>query len=305
MLRYTSLTVSTGATYSYDSNGNQLTKALAGGTITYTWNALNQLTGATVPSVGSESYIYDPFGRRVEKVSPSGTTVYAYDGSALLGTYTATGTPQQQFTPGPGTNSTLAVTQGSASSFYEQDALMSVTSLSSASGSIVDSNSYTAFGTPTTSGNVASQMLFAGMVYDKTTGLYYDNVRYYDPGLGRFISEDPSGMKGGINLYDYTGNDPSTLVDPTGLCGGPSGAPPPPDPNNAQQVTKECQQGFYNSGFGKAVNFMSLGSLVPGWGPDPTESAKEWILAIAGKGGGGKAIPSSSRTDRFMLFCRV
>ncbi len=96
---------------------------------------------------------------------------------------------------------------------------MSVTSLSSASGSIVDSNSYTAFGTPTTSGNVANQMLFAGMVFDKTTGLYYDNARYYDPGLGRFISEDPSGFQGGINLYDYTENQPATMVDPTGRCG--------------------------------------------------------------------------------------
>jgi hypothetical protein len=64
-------------------------------------------------------------------------------------------------------------------------------------------------------------------------------------------------------------------------------------PNNgptSQQINKECLQGFYNSGFGKAVNFMSLGSLVPGWGPDPMGSLKEWGLAIVGKGGGGKAL---------------
>ncbi|MGA9669718.1 MAG: hypothetical protein WBQ94_10935 [Terracidiphilus sp.] len=54
-------------------------------------------------------------------------------------------------------------------------------------------------------------------------------------------------------------------------------------------MTKECLQEFYNSGFGKAVNFMSLGSLVPGWGPDPMGSLKEWGLAIIGKGGGGTA----------------
>jgi hypothetical protein len=62
-------------------------------------------------------------------------------------------------------------------------------------------------------------------------------------------------------------------------------------PNNQrQQITKECLQEFYNSGFGKAVNFMSLGSLIPGWGPDPLGSLKEWGIAVIGKGGGGKAL---------------
>jgi hypothetical protein len=42
-----------------------------------------------------------------------------------------------------------------------------------------------------------------------------------------------------------------------------------------------------NSGFGKAINFMSLGALVPGWDPNPLESLKQWGEAIVGKGGGG------------------
>ena len=61
-------------------------------------------------------------------------------------------------------------------------------------------------------------------------------------------------------------------------------------PNNASQITKQCVNEFYNSSFGKAVNFFSLGALVPGWGPNPLESLQQWGEAIIGKGGGGTAL---------------
>lgn len=46
-------------------------------------------------------------------------------------------------------------------------------------------------------------------------GLFYFNARWYDPGLGRFITEDP--IKHGLNWYAYVGNDPINAIDPTGL----------------------------------------------------------------------------------------
>jgi hypothetical protein len=49
------------------------------------------------------------------------------------------------------------------------------------------------------------------------TGYVYMRSRYYDSGTGRFISEDPSGLAGGINLYIYAGNNPINYRDPTGL----------------------------------------------------------------------------------------
>jgi len=45
----------------------------------------------------------------------------------------------------------------------------------------------------------------------------YYRARYYDPTTGRFISEDPGGLRGGINLYKYVADNPSNLVDPRGL----------------------------------------------------------------------------------------
>ncbi len=49
-----------------------------------------------------------------------------------------------------------------------------------------------------------------------STGLYFYRARYYSPTLQRFISEDPIGFDGGINLYTYAGNQPTGRVDPSG-----------------------------------------------------------------------------------------
>ncbi|PYP21363.1 MAG: hypothetical protein DMD55_20340, partial [Gemmatimonadetes bacterium] len=53
--------------------------------------------------------------------------------------------------------------------------------------------------------------------YDQETGLYHMGARYYDPVLGRWLSEDPAGIAGGTNLYTYAGNDPVNGRDPSGL----------------------------------------------------------------------------------------
>ena len=56
-----------------------------------------------------------------------------------------------------------------------------------------------------------------GREFDKETGLYYYRARYYDPMEGRFVSKDPIGYKGGINIYAYTNNNPLNFTDATGL----------------------------------------------------------------------------------------
>ncbi len=52
---------------------------------------------------------------------------------------------------------------------------------------------------------------------DKESGLYFYRARYYDARLGRFVSADPIGLAGGINLYAYVGNNPIVFYDPMGL----------------------------------------------------------------------------------------
>ena len=70
--------------------------------------------------------------------------------------------------------------------------------------------------------NIATSYRYTGREYDADTGLYYYRSRWYDPEVGRFISEDPIGFAGGdINLYGYVWNNPQSWTDPSGnyACG--------------------------------------------------------------------------------------
>ena len=70
-------------------------------------------------------------------------------------------------------------------------------------------------------GNAASvemPLRFQGQYFDAETGLHYNRFRYYDPQIGRFTTQDPISLAGGINLYQYAPN-PVQWVDPLGLSG--------------------------------------------------------------------------------------
>ncbi|QXP85201.1 RHS repeat-associated core domain-containing protein [Methylococcus sp. Mc7] len=66
---------------------------------------------------------------------------------------------------------------------------------------------------------------YAGMFRHAQSGLYLTLYRAYDPRTGRWLSRDPIGEAGGVNLYAYVGNNPVTLADPDGLLAVPVPAP--------------------------------------------------------------------------------
>lgn len=71
-------------------------------------------------------------------------------------------------------------------------------------------------------GEFEQNLRLAGQYYDRESGLHYNLFRYYDPDVpGRFLSSDPIGLAGGINLYRYAPN-PLGWVDPLGLDRFPS-----------------------------------------------------------------------------------
>ena len=93
-------------------------------------------------------------------------------------------------------------------------------------GNTLAQYTYDPFGNTTVTGSSANPYQYTGRENDGT-GLDYYRGRYYNPSLGRFISEDPIGFGGGINLYAYVGNSPLSFRDPFGysmVAGPPSSA---------------------------------------------------------------------------------
>ena len=87
-------------------------------------------------------------------------------------------------------------------------------------GAVVNTYSYDAYGNLTDWNDVVpNPFRFVGMfgVMDDGNGLLYMRARYYDPEVGRFISKDPIGFAGGVNLYNYVGGNPVNWIDPQGL----------------------------------------------------------------------------------------
>lgn len=60
---------------------------------------------------------------------------------------------------------------------------------------------------------------FQGQYFDQETGLHYNRYRYYVPDTAQFLTQDPVGLCGGVNFYQYAAN-PTSWVDPLGLTAG-------------------------------------------------------------------------------------
>ena len=99
--------------------------------------------------------------------------------------------------------------------YYHTDALGSVFALTDASGNTTATYSYDPFGNTVQTGISTNPFQFTGRENDGT-GLLFYRARYYSSRSQRFMSEDPIGFKGGINVYAYTLNNPVKYSDPMG-----------------------------------------------------------------------------------------
>lgn len=239
----TSLTID-GAAYSYgvDSGANRLLTAAgpsqaqsfqydAAGRVTsdgtrfYTWTNAGRLATASAGAT-SAAYTYNGFGQRVRKATSTQARqyVYAEDGVSLLGEYAelnGAAAPIVEVVYLGGTP-VLALSGGQVY-YIQSDHLNTPRTIKNSAGAVVWRWESDAFGGGQANSNPGGLMLFEfnsrfpGQQFDAETGLYYNNARYYDPVVGRYISSDPIGLKGGINTFAYAELSPLSLSDPYGL----------------------------------------------------------------------------------------
>ena len=233
-----------GFTYQYDANGNLTRKTgkAAGAATAYTYDAENQLIRIDLPNGTAAEYAYDGLGRRIQKSVGGAVTRYVYDNEDILLELNGANALQARFTHGPGIDEPLIMSRGGQSFFYHTDGLGSITDLSDATASLVQSYVYDSFGNIVfQSGTAVNPYTYTGREFDSESGLYYYRARYYDARAGRFLQEDPINLKTiqlnlqkkrilsitsslqGLqempslnNLYSYAANNPINFLDPNG-----------------------------------------------------------------------------------------
>ncbi|MDP5143333.1 polymorphic toxin type 15 domain-containing protein [Rheinheimera baltica] len=200
--------------YQYDDSGNQLSATAPGKRELREYNGFNQLSSLRNHN-GVTRYEYDAFGRRSAKITATGRLDYLWEGNTLTGEYS-----QGEFSwyiYEPNSNKPLAMVKQGQLYFYKLDQLGTPLSLTDSDNNIVWQANYSVFGKATVTVNkIDNPIRFQGQYYDSESGLHYNHFRYYDPQTGRFISQDPIGLLGGINHYQYAPNH-INWIDPLGL----------------------------------------------------------------------------------------
>jgi RHS repeat-associated protein len=213
--------------FTYDANGNVVSEYVGPKALTFAYDFENRLKWAEVVTPGSivqpptqttVTYKYDALGRRVQRSPSNGSAVnFVNDGQEVIEDRDTSGTSLIRYLNGPGIdNKVRQKDQSSGATYYfHGDQVNSTVMLTDTSGNVAEQISYSPFGE--TTGSTLTRFGYTGRERDSSTGLNYYRARWYDPEIGRFISEDPIGLGGGINPYSYVENDPIGAWDPMGL----------------------------------------------------------------------------------------
>ena len=251
--------------YTYDAAGN----LTSDGTRTFIWDALGRLKQVQQGNQTVATYGYDIQNRRFRKTVGSTTTYYLYNlEDQLIAELSGNGTVLREYVWLDGQPLVLAEYTGANAGvyFYLNDHLGTPQQLLDGNtGAVAWQAAYLPFGEVQISVNtVTNNLRFPGQYYDAETGLHYNWNRYYDPASGRYISADPIGLGGGLNLYVYVSMNPINSNDFRGLVNiiagvgfsavGPTGI--------EASVGRVINPGFFN----QKSDIGSFGSIGAGHG---------------------------------------
>jgi len=199
-------------TYEYDANGNMTWRGSENQFIT--WDAENMPATISGPT-GTATFVYDGDGNRVIKTENNQSILYV---NKYFEKNLTTGEEICYYYLG---GRRIAFKKGDDLEYTHEDHLTGTSLTTDENGDEVATVKYFPFGECRSSiGNVNTDKLFTGQRLDDT-GLYYYNARYYDAGIGRFISADtivpdPFNPQS-LNRYSYCLNNPLRYVDPSGF----------------------------------------------------------------------------------------
>jgi RHS repeat-associated protein len=223
--------------YVHDRQGRLVARHEAGQagarTWTYRWDAQDRLIAASTPDGAEWRYRYDPLGRRIAKqrwlpgaAAPAEETVFVWSGQLLV-EQVQRGQDGQQLVltwdhvPGSVRPVTQTEQLGAGVRFFSflTDQVGTPVDMVDAHGVVAWHATASLWGRakPGRTG-VSTPLRFPGQYADDETGLHYNVFRYYDPGTGRYLSQDPLGLVPAPNPVVYVPN-PLCDSDPLGLGG--------------------------------------------------------------------------------------
>ncbi len=229
----------------YDDEGNLTRLAQGANTIDYVYDHRNRLTSVTYRTSGAitriAAYTYDAWDRRIRKIVDSdgagpqlqSTAIRVFDGQNPVLEFNAYNSLSRRYLHGGAVDQVLAAENLTPAGGFNwlpsapgsvllplTDQIHSVRDLIDTAGTVRNHVNYDLMGQVKGESNPGVDFLygFAGMERDEETGNTRSDTRYYQPGLGRWLTEDPLGLAAGdVNLVRYVGNAPALAVDPSGL----------------------------------------------------------------------------------------
>jgi RHS repeat-associated protein len=217
-------------TYTYDKNGNTLTKTntATGDQWTYSWDYHNRMAEAVEKTSGGtvendEKYTYDVEGRLIG-VNVNGTQQRwtVFDGANPYMDFNGAGTAvTERYVTNPESYGTLyaRVSGTGTANWYVTDLLGSVRAVVDTSGSTLDTIVYDPWGNIVSESNAANgdRFKYDGGQYDSIQQMYLFTARWDNPQDGRWESQDPLGLKPDSDSYRYVKNNPILFEDSSGL----------------------------------------------------------------------------------------
>ncbi len=214
-------------TYQTDYDGNVTQRSCQVGqtvqTVNYTWSAENRLISVDQGGTNVAGYQYDAFGRLLRQdLQGFGQRHFLWNGDDLLAELNNNvAVKVGEYSYFGGLDNLHAFIVGSTPYYAHRDALGNTIALTSQQTSVARTYFYDVWGTNTGGydagfGNADRARWKGALWMGPETDLYYMRNRWYEPRTGRFLSEDPIGLAGGLNPYAFAAGDPVNMRDPSG-----------------------------------------------------------------------------------------